>query len=183
MYNNMPKAKRTLAERWKMKYITSVFQGDVDRTQRKQDAPTYVAKAFLPSGSFCMIDNDNVASLYDVASNAVPHMVFKGTNEVGVQSEIGNIAGGILNTIPCTGNYRIHTCVFEQGEGIDYKVNDFLTIVAADCNGEGNTTMLTKNGATPYSTVIAGVVCKPVYKDQMGNNTLTADLMFLPKQG
>lgn len=182
MYNTRTKVNRKLAERWKMKYITSVFQGDVDRAQRKQDAPTFLTGAFLPSGSVCMIDNDNVAKLYDAASNAVPHFVFKGNNEVGVQSEVGNIAGGIMTTIPCTGNYRVHTCVFEQGEGVDYKVNDFVTVGSADCNGEGTTTMFTKKDAAPYTAVIAGVVCKPVYKDQFGNSTLTVDLMFLPKQ-
>lgn len=183
MFNKRTKVNRSLAERWKMKYITDVFQGETDRALRKQDAPTYAAGAFLPSGSVCMIDSDNVAKLYDASTNAVPHFVFKGTNEVGVQSEVGNIAGGILTTLPCTGNYRVMTRVFEQGEGVAYAVNDFITVANADCNGEGTTSMFTKNGATPYTSVIAGVVCKPVYKDQMGNNALTVDLMFLPKQG
>ena len=180
MFNKRTKVNRSLAERWQMKYITSVFQGETDRAQRKQDAPTYEAGAFLPSGSVCMIDNNNVAKLYDAASNAVPHFVFKGTNEIGVQSEVGNIAGGILTTLPCTGNYRVHTCVFAAGE---YAVNDFVTVATAACKNDGNTSMFTKEGATPYTAVIAGVVCKPVYVDQLGNNTLTVDLMFLPKQG
>jgi hypothetical protein len=185
MFNDQYKAPRNrkLAERWKMKYATSVYQGETDRALRKQDAPTFAPGAFLPSGSVCMIGADNTAALYDASTNAVPNFVLKGTNEIGVQSEVGNIAGGIITTLPCTGNYRVHTCVFEQGEGVSYAVNDFITVVNADCNGEGTTSMFTKKGATPYTSVIAGVVCKPVYKDQMGNNTLTVDLMFLPKQG
>lgn len=183
MWNERTKVNRELKQRWKMLYITSVFQGDVDRAQRKQDAPTYAPGVFLPSGSMCMIDNDKVAKLYDATNNPVPHFVFKGNNEIGVRSEVGNIAGGIMTTLPCTGNYRVQTCVFQQGDGIVYQTNDFLTIAKADCNGEGETTMLTKEGAAPYTSVIAGVVVRPVYKDQMGNNTLIADLMFLPKQG
>lgn len=183
MWNNRPKVTRKLKERWAMKYITSVYQGETDRALRKQDWPTYDPAAFIPTGSICMIDEGNVAKLYDAESNAVPHFVFRGNNEVGVQSEVGNIAGGVITTLPCTGNYRIQTTVFEQGEGMAYAINDFLTIAQADVNGEGVTSMLTKKGAAPYSTVIAGVVYGPVYKDQFGNNTLRADLMFLPKQG
>lgn len=183
MWNEKRKVNRSLKKRWEMKYITEVFQGETDRALRKQDWPTYEAGAFLPSGSVCMIGKDNVAKLYDAASNAVPHFVFKGNNEVGVLSEVGNIAGGIMTTLPCTGNYRVHTCVFAQGEGIEYAINDFVTVAQGDVNGQGTTSMFTKEGATPYTSVIAGVVYAPVYKDQMGNNTLSVDLMFLPKQG
>lgn len=182
MFNNRVKVNRTLKKRWEMKYITDVYQGETDRSLRKQDWPTFITGAFLPSGSICMIDNDYAAKLYDASSNAVPHFVLKGNNEVGVLSEVGNIAGGVMTTLPCTGNYRVHTCVFKQGEGVNYAINDFVTVAEADCNGEGTTTMFSKEGATPYTSVIVGVVCKPVYKDQMGNNTLTVDLMFLPKQ-
>lgn len=194
MYNTRSKVNRELKKRWEMKYITSVYQGETDRAQRKQDAPTYASGAFLPSGSICMIDNDNVAKLYVATDNPVPHFVFKGNNEVGVRSEVGNIAGGIMTTIPCTGNYRVQTCVFAQGEGIVYNVNDFVTVAEKDADTMGpiitegdnktkvTTTMFTKDGAVPYTSVIAGVVCKPVYRDQMGNNTLIVDLMFLPKQ-
>lgn len=181
MFNNRQQVNRKLAKRWEYKYIPSVYQGETDRDQRKFDAPTFEAGAFLPSGAICMIDENCVAKKHDL-SNTLPHFVFRGTENPGVQSEVGNIAGGILTTFPLTGNYRVNTQVFEQGEGVEYKRNDYVTITEAEIVGEGTTTMFTKKGAEPYSSIIAGVVVRPVFVNKIGQKTLTVDFYFLPKQ-
>lgn len=182
MFNNRPKVNRQLAKRWEYKYVPSVYQGEDERGLRKYDAPTFDAGAFLPSGAICMIDENKVAKKHDL-SNTLPHFVFRGTENPGVQSEVGNIAGGILTTFPMTGNYRVHTQVFEQGEGMEYKRNDFVTVTEAELVGEGTTTMFTKKDAAPYTSLIAGIVVEPVFVNKNGYKTLTVDFYYLPKQG
>lgn len=185
MFNNRQKVNRKLAARWEYKYIPSVYQGETDRDQRKADAPTFEAGAVLPSGSICMIDETGVAKAHDL-SNTLPHFVFRGTENPGVQSEVGNIAGGILTTFPLTGNYRVNTQVFEQVEGVNYNRNDYVTIASVDTTVEGKTskvTMFTKQNAAPYSSIIAGIVVRPVFINKIGQKTLTVDFYFLPKQG
>ena len=171
--------RAALGKRWKLKLQPVVFQGDVDRAHRMQDAPYIKAGAVLPSGSICMIDDANEASMYDVASKAVPHFVLLGTENEGVISQEGNIAGGIITTLPLTGYYRLQTQLFDKDK--TYKVNEFLTVAEYPFDDFGTVTGLV-NGATPYTNVVAGIVCKPVFKDAAGRETLTFDAYFLPQQ-
>ena len=178
--NRQVRNRAALGKRWKLKLQPVVFQGDTRRADRIQNAPYIAAGADLPSGSICMIGDDNVAKAYDVNSNALPHFVLLGTENEGVISQEGNIAGGVITTIPVTGYYRLQTQIFAEGE---YKANDFLTVEAIAHDDFKNEVTVLKGGATPYTNVVAGIVCKPVFKDTAGRATLTFDAYFLPKQG
>jgi hypothetical protein len=175
--------KAALKARYKLLLQPVVFQGDDRRTMRMQDSPFIAAGANLPSGSICMIDDQNIAKAYDseaIAANAVPNFVMLGTENEGVSSQEGNIAGGIITTYPVTGYYRFQTQLFDKSK--TYARNEFLTVAEYDFDGFGKVTGLV-NGATPYTDVVAGIVCKPVYNDAAGRATLTFDAYFLPKQG
>ena len=178
--NRQVRNRAALGKRWKLKLQPVVFQGDTKRADRIQNAPYIKAGANLPSGSICMIDDMNEASIYDAALNAVPHFVLLGTENEGVISQEGNIAGGVITTIPVTGYYRLQTQLFDKSK--TYKANEFLTVGSFEFDEFGTVTGLT-NGATPYTDVVAGIVCKPVFKDAAGRETLTFDAYFLPKQG
>lgn len=175
--------RAALGKRWKLLLQPYVFQGDKEHTQRMQNAPYIAAGANLPSGSICMIDDKNIAKAYDaeaLAANAVPHFVILGTENEGVISQEGNIAGGILTTVPMTGYFRICTQLFDKSK--TYKANEFLTVAEFTFGDFGTVTGLV-NGATPYTNVVAGIVCEPIAKDAAGRDTLKFDAYFLPKQG
>jgi hypothetical protein len=79
-----------------------------------------------------------------------------------------------------TGYFRICTQLFDKSK--TYKANEFLTVAEYEFDSFGTVTGLV-NGATPYTNVVAGIVCEPITKDAAGRDTLKFDAYFLPKQG
>ena len=172
------------ASPFKRKYVATVYQGDTQLIARFQDSASYAVDANLPTGSICYINADGqaVAGL-PVATPTncpVPGVVVVGNDQKSVISQKGNIAGGIVTVLPCTGYYRIQTTVFDSSKS--YAAGDYLTATTATFDGLSGVGLATKSTNGVYTDLIIGIVDKPVVSDHFDLPTLSFTCNFIPPQ-
>lgn len=175
--NNVAKAKP-----FTMKYRATVYQGDTTFATPFRDSVTFQSGANLPTGSIAYFDaTDKVAKpgvgTASAANCPVPCIVYMGNDQKSIQSQKGNIAGGIVTLIPCTGYFRVVTTIFDSEQA--YNAGDFLTATVQSYDGLANVGVIT-NDAKVYEDVILGIADGPVTNDHFDLPSLRVTCYFIP---
>lgn len=165
-----------------MKYRATIYQGDTTFATRFMDSLAFATGTDLPTGSVAYLDNATGTVKPGVgtasASNCpVPYIVYMGTDQKTVQSQRGNIAGGIVSLLPSTGYYRVVTTVFDTSK--TYAAGDYLKVTTGafgDYTGIG----LLTNGATVYTDVVVGIADGPAGVDHFELPSLKFTCYFIP---
>lgn len=72
------------------------------------------------------------------ASTRVPCFAFQNEDDFDVNSDLGNISGGVLMALCALGDFELETTQFDTGSGEDYTPGTLLTATAADAEGGAN---------------------------------------------
>ena len=172
----------TKANPFTMKYRATVYQGDTTFATPFRDSVTFATGASLPTGSIAYFDATDKVAKPGVGTATktncpVPCIVYMGNDQKSIQSQKGNIAGGIVTLIPCTGYFRVVTTVFDSTK--TYVAGDFLTADVTTFEDLANVGVIT-NGAEVYSDVVLGIADGPVANDHFDLPSLKVTCYFIP---
>ena len=165
-----------------MKYRATVYQGDTTFATRFSDSFAFATGTNLPTGSIAYLNNatNQVEPGTGTASATgcpVPYVVYMGNDQKSITSQKGNIAGGVVTLIPCTGYFRIVTTVFDTTK--TYAAGDFLKATVTTFDGLADVGVLT-NGASVYTDVVVGIADAPAGTDHFDLPSLKFTLYFIP---
>ena len=165
-----------------MKYRATVYQGDTTFATRFSDSLAFAAGENLPPGSIAYYDPELGKARAGLGENTgtncpVPYIVYMGTDQKSVTSQKGNIAGGLVTLIPCTGYFRFVTTVFDTTKS--YTAGDFLTATKATFDGLADVGVIT-NGATVYTDTVIGIADGPAGVDHFDLDSLRFTCYYIP---
>ena len=170
-----------------MKYRATVYQGDTTLALRFQDSIAVGSGAQLPTGSIAYQNSSGFAVAgvpTPTASNcAVPSVVLMGNDQKTILSQKGNIAGGYVTLLPCTGYYRIVTTVYNTAN--TYAAGDFLTATVGEFGdytsaGRLDNKVDSATRAEVYKDVIVGIADAAVTTDHFDLPSLRFTCNFIP---
>lgn len=165
-----------------MKYRATIYQGDTTFATRFMDSVAFATGTELPTGSIAYIDNADGTAKAGVgsatASNCpVPYVVYMGNDQKSVLSQKGNIAGGTVSLLPCTGYFRVVTTVYDTSK--TYAAGDYLKVTTG-AFGDYTSVGLLTNGATAYTDVVVGIADGPAGVDHFDLPSLKFTCYFIP---
>ena len=164
------------------KYRATIYQGDTTFATRFTDSLAFEAGENLPTGSIAYFDNTTktVKAGPGVASATncpVPYIVYMGNDQKSVISQKGNIAGGLVTLLPCTGYFRVVTTVFDTTK--EYAAGDYLKATKTTFGDLANVGVIT-NGATVYTDTVLGIADGPEGVDHFDLPSLRFTCYFIP---
>ena len=167
---------------FKRKYVAVVYQGDTAFLNPFRDTVAFATGVNLPTGSIAYVDASTGLATPGVgaatATNCpVPYLVYVGNDQKSVISQEGNIAGGKVSLIPCTGYFRVTTTIFDTEA--TYAAGDFLTADVKAFDGLTGVGVAT-NGAKAYEDVVIGIADGAAGVDHFDLPTLRFTCYFIP---